>query len=107
MITSGNSKIDEIFKESIQKLNSMIMYLDTQLGTVSLTKEEIELLGGIMNNYKPLLFIDPNIPFNKEEKISEKKQKNEKKIKKIIKKKKIKKIKIMKIIKKKKKVKKD
>ena len=68
MITSGNSKIDEIFKESIQKLNSMIMYLDTQLGTVSLTKEEIELLGGIMNNYKPLLFIDPNIPFNKEEK---------------------------------------
>ena len=79
MITSGNSKIDEIFKESIQKLNSMIMYLDTQLGTVSLTKEEIELLGGIMNNYKPLLFIDPNIPFNKEEKKSEKKQKNEKK----------------------------
>ena len=79
MITSGNSKIDEIFKESIQKLNSMIMYLDTQLGTVSLTKEEIELLGGIMNKYKPLLFIDPNIPFNKEEKKSEKKQKNEKK----------------------------
>ena len=79
MITSGNSKIDEIFKESIQKLNSMIMYLDTQLGTVSLTKEEIELLGGIMNNYKPLLFIDPNIPFNKEEKKSKKKQKNEKK----------------------------
>ena len=78
MITSGNSKIDEIFKESIQKLNSMIMYLDTQLGTVSLTKEEIELLGGIMNKYKPLLFIDPNIPFNKEEKKTEKKQKNEK-----------------------------
>ncbi len=78
MITSGNSKIDEIFKESIQKLNSMIMYLDTQLGTVSLTKEEIELLGGIMNKYKPLLFIVPNIPFNKEEKKTEKKQKNEK-----------------------------
>ena len=48
MLTSGNSKIDEIFKESIQKLNSIIMYLNRQLGTVSLTKEEIELLRGLI-----------------------------------------------------------
>ena len=69
----SNSKIDEIFKESIQKLNSIIMYLDRQLGTESLTKEEISLLGGLINKYKPLLKLD-NFP-NKERR--EKKSKND------------------------------
>ena len=69
----SNSKIDEIFKESIQKLNSIIMYLDSQLGTVSLTKEEISLLRGLINNYKPLLKLD-KFP-NKERR--EKKSKND------------------------------
>ena len=89
MLTSGNSKIDEIFKESIQKLNSIIMYLDSQLGTVSLTKEEIELLGWLINNYKPLLKIDVNSPINinekKTEKNAEKKGKKEEKKKELIK----------------------
>ena len=69
----SNSKIDEIFKESIQKLNSIIMYLDSQLGTESLTKEEISLLGGLINKYKHLLKLD-NFP-NKERR--EKKSKND------------------------------
>lgn len=45
---SSNS-IEAIFKESFDKLNSILMYLDHQLGTVSLTKEEIESLGGVKN----------------------------------------------------------
>ena len=49
---SSNS-IKEIFKESIDKLNSMLMYLDHQLGTVSLTKEEIDSLGGVKNTVEP------------------------------------------------------
>lgn len=75
----SNSKIDEIFKESIQKLNSIIMYLDSQLGTVSLTKEEISLLGGLINNYKPLLKLEPNFQIKKEEKKRVKMIKNEEK----------------------------
>ena len=43
---SSNS-IKEIFKKSIDKLNLMLMYLDHKLGTVSLTKEEIDSLGGV------------------------------------------------------------
>jgi len=50
---SSNS-VQEIFKESIDKLNSILMYLDHQLGTVSLTKEEIESLGGVKNTVEPL-----------------------------------------------------
>ena len=49
---SSNS-VQEIFKESIDKLNSILMYLDHQLGTVSLTKEEIESLGGVKNTVEP------------------------------------------------------
>ena len=49
---SSNS-VNDIFKESIDKLNSMLMYLDHQLGTVSLTKEEIESLGGVKNEVEP------------------------------------------------------
>ena len=75
----SNSKIDEIFKESIQKLNSIIMYLDSQLGTVSLTKEEISLLGGLINNYKPLLKLEANFQIKKEEKKRVKMIKNEEK----------------------------
>ena len=43
---SSNS-IKEIFKKSIDKINSMLMYLDHQLGTVSLTKEEVDSLVGV------------------------------------------------------------
>lgn len=50
---SSNS-VREIFKESIDKLNSILMYLDHQLGTVSLTKEEIDSLGGVKNTVEPL-----------------------------------------------------
>ena len=46
---SSNNSVEGIFKESIDKLNSILMYLDHQLGTVSLTKEEIESLGGVKN----------------------------------------------------------
>ena len=63
---SSNS-VQEIFKESIDKLNSILMYLDHQLGTVSLTKEEIESLGGVKNTVEPLHTI------LEEQKISEKK----------------------------------
>ena len=49
---SSNS-VESIFKESFDKLNSILMYLDHQLGTVSLTKEEIESLGGVKNEVEP------------------------------------------------------
>ena len=49
---SSNS-VETIFKESFDKLNSILMYLDHQLGTVSLTKEEIESLGGVKNEVEP------------------------------------------------------
>ena len=39
---SASDKVDSIFKGSLDKLNEMLMFLDTQLGTVSLTKDEIE-----------------------------------------------------------------
>ena len=45
--------MQEIFKESMDKLNSILMYLDHQLGTVSLTKEEIDSLGGVKNTVEP------------------------------------------------------
>ena len=72
---SSNS-VEDIFKESLDKLNSILMYLDHQLGTVSLTKEEIDSLGGVKNTVEPAHKIE-------EEKKDEKKtQKNEKKEKK-------------------------
>ena len=46
---SSNS-VKEIFKESIDKLNSILMYLDHQLGTVSLIKQEIESIGAVKND---------------------------------------------------------
>ena len=50
---SSNS-VKEIFQESMNKLNSILMYLDHQLGTVSLTQDEINSLGGVKNQVEPL-----------------------------------------------------
>ena len=50
---SSNS-VKEIFQESMNKLNSILMYLDHQLGTVSLTQDEIKSLGGVKNEVEPL-----------------------------------------------------
>ena len=76
---SSNS-VKEIFKESIDKLNSILMYLDHQLGTVSLTKEEIESLGGVKNTVEPLhTSIKRNIKKRKRKNIKKKKKKNIKK----------------------------
>ena len=50
---SSNS-VKEIFQESMNKLNSILMYLDHQLGTVSLTQDEINSLGGVKNEVEPL-----------------------------------------------------
>jgi len=47
------NSVDEIFKESFDKINSILMYLDHQLGTVSLTEEEIKSLGGVKNQVEP------------------------------------------------------
>ena len=68
---SSNS-VKEIFKESIDKLNSILMYLDHQLGTVSLTKEEIESLGGVKNTVEPLHTILEEPKGKKKEKTKEK-----------------------------------
>ena len=69
---SSNS-VNEIFKESMDKLNSILMYLDHQLGTVSLTKEEIDSLGGVKN------FVEPLHTILEEQKVSEKKNKKKEK----------------------------
>ena len=69
---SSNS-VEDIFKESLDKLNSILMYLDHQLGTVSLTKEEIESLGGIKNE------VEPAHKILEEKKIDKKNKKKEKK----------------------------
>ena len=50
----SSTSVKEIFKESIDKLNSILMYLDHQLGTVSLTQEEVQSLGGVKNEVEPL-----------------------------------------------------
>ena len=71
---SSNS-IKEIFKESIDKLNSMLMYLDHQLGTVSLTKEEIDSLGGVKNTVEPShTILEETKPTDKKAKKNEKKE---------------------------------
>ena len=72
---SSNS-VEDIFKESLDKLNSILMYLDHQLGTVSLTKEEIDSLGGVKNT------VEPAHKIVEEKKVEKKTQKNEKKEKK-------------------------
>ena len=48
------------------------MYLDHQLGTVSLTKEEIESLGGVKNTVEPLHTILEEPKGKKKEKTKEK-----------------------------------
>ena len=70
---SANDKVSSVFKESLDKLNSMLMFLDTQLGTVSLSKEEIDSLG-MTNKHQPLANIAKD---KKEEKKKEKKEKKE------------------------------
>ena len=74
---SSNS-VKEIFKESFDKLNSILMYLDHQLGTVSLTKEEIESLGGVKNTVEPLHTILEEPKGKKKEKTKEKKKEEKK-----------------------------
>ena len=76
---SINPQINEIFKESLNKLNSMILYLDTQLGTVSLSKEEIDSINGVPHKYQPLENIDSSKSEKKEQKKKEKHEKKEKK----------------------------
>ena len=44
-----SNSVESIFKESFDKLNSILMYLDHQLGTVSLIEEEIKSLDGVKN----------------------------------------------------------
>ena len=91
---SSNS-VKEIFQESMNKLNSILMYLDHQLGTVSLTQDEIKSLGGVKNEVEPLHTIldeqkvaqdkkakkkeKPKEKETKEEKKEEKKEKKNKK----------------------------
>ena len=99
---SSNS-VKEIFKESIDKLNSILMYLDHQLGTVSLTKEEIESLGGVKNTVEPLHTILEEPKGKKNEKTKEKIKEEKKEEKKKSIKRNIKKRKRMSIKKKKKK----
>jgi len=76
---SINPQINEIFKESLNKLNSMILYLDTQLGTVSLSKEEIDSINGVPHKHQPLENIDSSKSEKKEQKKKEKNEKKEKK----------------------------
>ena len=71
---SINPEINEIFKESLNKLNSMILYLDTQIGTVSLSKEEIDSINGIPHKHQPLENIDSSKSEKKESKKKEKKE---------------------------------
>ncbi len=86
----ATSPIDTIFKDSINKLNSILMYLDHQLGTVSLTKEEITALGGVKNTVQPAHNVGNGEEkkrrkrtkkknLKKKEKPQEKKEKNKKK----------------------------
>ena len=81
---SSNS-VKEIFQESMNKLNSILMYLDHQLGTVSLTQEEINSLGGVKNQVEPLHTIleeqkvSQDKKTKKKEKPKEKETKEEKK----------------------------
>ncbi len=72
----NSNSLEAIFKESFDKLNSILMYLDHQLGTVSLTKEEIDSLGGVKNT------VEPAHKILEEKKVEKKTQKNEKKEKK-------------------------
>ena len=74
---SSKNSVEGIFKESIDKLNSILMYLDHQLGTVSLTKEEIESLGGVKNEVEPahkILEVSDKKPQKKEKKKEDKKK---------------------------------
>ena len=81
---SSNS-VKEIFQESMNKLNSILMYLDHQLGTVSLTQDEINSLGGVKNQVEPLHTIleeqkvSQDKKTKKKEKPKEKETKEEKK----------------------------
>ena len=76
---SINPEINEIFKESLNKLNSMILFLDTQIGTVSLSKEEIDSINGIPHKHQPLENIDSSKSEKKESKKKEKKEEKQNK----------------------------
>ena len=51
--------IEDIFKESTLKLNQMIAYLDSQLGTNSLSKDEVQEVSSFIVNTEPVHMIDP------------------------------------------------
>ncbi|MCQ2818558.1 MAG: hypothetical protein MJ252_14915 [archaeon] len=72
------SKSETIFKDSLNKLNSMLLFLDTQLGTVSLTEEEINSLKFPENN-QPMAKILRSNKDTTENKKEDKKGKGEKK----------------------------
>ena len=62
------------------------MYLDHQLGTVSLTKEEIDSLGGVKNTVEPShTILEETKPADKKAKKKEKKEEKEEKPKEEIK----------------------
>ena len=73
----NSNSVESIFKESFDKLNSILMYLDHQLGTVSLTKEEIESLGGVKNEVEPAHKVEEKKAPEKKDKKEKKKEKKE------------------------------
>ena len=77
---SSNS-VKEIFQESMNKLNSILMYLDHQLGTVSLTQDEIKSLGGVKNEVEPLHTILDEQKVAQDKKAKKKEKPKEKEIK--------------------------
>ena len=77
---SSNS-VKEIFQESMNKLNSILMYLDHQLGTVSLTQDEIKSLGGVKNEVEPLHKILDEQKVAQDKKAKKKEKPKEKEIK--------------------------
>ena len=72
-----SKKVEDIFKESMDKLNSILLYLDHQLGTVSLTPEEVASLGGVKNTEEPSHTI---VEGKKEKQKKEQKNKEKRKI---------------------------
>ena len=77
---SSNS-VKEIFQESMNKLNSILMYLDHQLGTVSLTQDEINSLGGVKNEVEPLHTILEEQKVSQDKKTKKKEKPKEKETK--------------------------
>lgn len=69
----NQNKYLAIFQESLLKLNSIIRHLDSQLGTVSLSEEEIAVLGPQSEN-EPLAMIGVTNQIKEKDKKDNKKQ---------------------------------